>query len=116
MVYTTDMSEAQPEPKFLKHLNGRFSRRTSAPVFTRWRVFHIRPTRYGPLCQRRRSIRWLLHASGREFLISDTHNAEKALIEAPLIDSDGNISVAAKILGIDRNTLYAKIDKYKIPC
>lgn len=42
------------------------------------------------------------------------NDAEKALIEATLRGTDGNISAAAKILGIDRCTLYAKIDKYKI--
>ena len=42
-------------------------------------------------------------------------NAEKALIEATLRHVGGNISVAAKVLGIDRSTLYSKIVKHKIP-
>ena len=42
-------------------------------------------------------------------------DAEKALIEATLSGTGGNISATAKILGIDRCTLYDKIDKYKIP-
>ena len=42
-------------------------------------------------------------------------DAEKAIIEATLRSTGGNISVAAKILGIDRCTLYVKIDKYNIP-
>jgi hypothetical protein len=35
VVCTTDMSGALPEPTFLKHGDGRFSRRTSALLFTR---------------------------------------------------------------------------------
>ena len=42
-------------------------------------------------------------------------DAEKAIIEATLQQAGGNISVAAKILGIDRSTLYKKMNKYKIP-
>lgn len=42
-------------------------------------------------------------------------DAEKAVIQATLAYTGGNISAAAKILGVDRCTLYAKIDKYKIP-
>lgn len=41
-------------------------------------------------------------------------DAEKAIIEATLTATNGNLSAAAKILGIDRCTLYAKIEKYKI--
>ena len=41
-------------------------------------------------------------------------DAEKAVIEATLEQAGGNISVAAKVLGIDRSTLYKKIAKYKI--
>jgi len=41
-------------------------------------------------------------------------DAERAIIEATLRHTDGNISVAAKILGIDRCTLYDKIEKYHI--
>ena len=41
-------------------------------------------------------------------------DAEKAIIEATLYHTGGNISVCAKMLGIDRCTLYNKIEKYKI--
>jgi transcriptional regulator of acetoin/glycerol metabolism len=42
------------------------------------------------------------------------NDAEKAVIEATLRSAGGNISVSARILGIDRCTLYNKIEKYKI--
>jgi DNA-binding NtrC family response regulator len=42
-------------------------------------------------------------------------SAEKLIIEATLKHTDGNVSLAAKILDIDRSTLYSKISKYKIP-
>lgn len=42
-------------------------------------------------------------------------DAEKLVIEATIKHTDGNISLTAKILGIDRTTLYSKIEKYKIP-
>jgi transcriptional regulator of acetoin/glycerol metabolism len=41
--------------------------------------------------------------------------AEKTIIEATLRSTGGNISLAAKILGIDRSTLYSKIGKHKLP-
>ena len=41
--------------------------------------------------------------------------AEKAIIEATLRATSGNISLAAKILGIDRSTLYSKIGKHNLP-
>lgn len=41
--------------------------------------------------------------------------AEKLLIEATLQQVDGNILAAAKILRIDRSTLYAKIALYRVP-
>jgi DNA-binding NtrC family response regulator len=41
--------------------------------------------------------------------------AEKLLIEATLQQVDGNILAAAKILRIDRSTLYAKIARYRVP-
>ena len=40
--------------------------------------------------------------------------AVKLIIEATLQHAHGNISVTAKIPGIDRCTLYDKIEKYKI--
>ena len=40
--------------------------------------------------------------------------AEKVIIEATLRFTGGNISLAAKILGIDRSTLYSKIGKHKL--
>ena len=42
-------------------------------------------------------------------------DAEKAIIEATLRHTDGNVSRAAKILGIDRTTLYNKMLRYEIP-
>jgi len=39
---------------------------------------------------------------------------EKLVIEATLQHTSGNITDAAKILGIDRSTLYQKIEKYKL--
>lgn len=41
--------------------------------------------------------------------------AEKVIIEATLRATGGNISLTAKILGIDRSTLYSKIGKHKLP-
>ncbi len=41
---------------------------------------------------------------------------EKQHIMNVLHEAKGSISVAAKVLGIGRNTLYRKIDKYKIKC
>ena len=41
-------------------------------------------------------------------------NAEKTIIEATLQRAGGNISHAAKMLGVDRSTLYGKIVKHKI--
>jgi DNA-binding NtrC family response regulator len=40
---------------------------------------------------------------------------EKQLIAATLQRTDGNIKVAASILGIDRSTIYEKIKRYEIP-
>ena len=40
---------------------------------------------------------------------------ERLTIEATLRFSDGNLAAAAKILGIDRGTLYEKIRQYEIP-
>jgi DNA-binding NtrC family response regulator len=39
---------------------------------------------------------------------------EKQVIEATLRQCDGNLSLAAKILGINRSTLYLKIKEYKL--
>jgi DNA-binding NtrC family response regulator len=39
---------------------------------------------------------------------------EKQVIEATLCHYDGNRTLAAKILGIDRSTLHEKIKKYKL--
>jgi len=36
-------------------------------------------------------------------------DAERELIEATLQHTGGNISLAAKLLGIDRSTLYSKM-------
>ncbi|MFC1570732.1 helix-turn-helix domain-containing protein [Candidatus Omnitrophota bacterium] len=44
-------------------------------------------------------------------VIDDT---EKMLIEEALKRSFGNQSIAAKLLGINRNTLHAKVRKLKI--
>ena len=41
-------------------------------------------------------------------------DAEKALIEKALERAFGNQTIAAKILGITRNTLRAKISKFSI--
>lgn len=41
-------------------------------------------------------------------------DAEKMLIEKALKRSFGNQSIAAKLLGINRNTLRSKIQKYSI--
>jgi PAS domain S-box-containing protein len=41
---------------------------------------------------------------------------EKQHISSVLKNTGGNISIAAKILGIGRNTLYRKMDFYKISC
>ena len=43
-----------------------------------------------------------------------TANVEKQLIESAISKTNGNISRAAKTLGIGRRTLYNKIEKYKI--
>ena len=40
---------------------------------------------------------------------------EKLVIEATLRYTDGNVSAAAKLLGIDRSTLHKKINLYKLP-
>jgi DNA-binding NtrC family response regulator len=39
---------------------------------------------------------------------------EKQVIEATLRQCDGKLSLAAKILGINRSTLYPKIKEYKL--
>jgi len=39
---------------------------------------------------------------------------EKKVIEATLLHCDGNLSFAAKILGINRSTLYLKIKEYRL--
>jgi DNA-binding NtrC family response regulator len=39
---------------------------------------------------------------------------EKRVIEATLRHCDGNLSRTAKILGINRSTLYEKIKEYKL--
>jgi DNA-binding protein Fis len=39
---------------------------------------------------------------------------EKKVIEATLLHCDGNLSLAAKILGVNRSTLYLKIKEYKL--
>jgi transcriptional regulator of acetoin/glycerol metabolism len=39
---------------------------------------------------------------------------EKAHIQQVLIENQGNIARSAKILGIDRSTLYSKIKRYNI--
>jgi transcriptional regulator of acetoin/glycerol metabolism len=41
-------------------------------------------------------------------------DAEKFIIEATLQHADGNVSLAAKILGIDRSTMYSKMERHKI--
>jgi len=40
---------------------------------------------------------------------------ERLLIEATLERLSGNISQSAKMLGIDRTTLYCKLRKYRCP-
>ena len=40
---------------------------------------------------------------------------ERLLIEATLGQTGGNVSRSATILGIDRGTLYHKIEEYQIP-
>jgi len=42
-------------------------------------------------------------------------DVEMLLINATLNATLHNIARSAKILGIDRSTLYSKIEKYKIP-
>lgn len=42
------------------------------------------------------------------------YNTEKVLVEKALMQSFGNQSIAAKILGINRNTLRLKINKFGI--
>ena len=41
-------------------------------------------------------------------------DAEKLIIEATLQHTDGNVSLAAKTLGIDRITIYSKMARHKI--
>jgi len=41
-------------------------------------------------------------------------DAERALVEKALKDADGNIQATARALGISRNTLYRKLNKYKL--
>jgi len=41
-------------------------------------------------------------------------DAEKLIIEATLQHTDGNVSLAAKTLGIDRSTIYSKMARHKI--
>jgi two-component system response regulator HydG len=41
-------------------------------------------------------------------------DAEKRIIEATLRHTKGNVSLAAKILGIDRSTMYSKMERHKI--
>lgn len=41
---------------------------------------------------------------------------EIKLIQKALVQYSGNITLAAKALGVGRNTLYRKMDKYKIEC
>lgn len=42
--------------------------------------------------------------------------AEREAIVNAISESDGNLTEAAKLLGIARNTLYSKLDKYEIQC
>ena len=49
-----------------------------------------------------------------EIYRSVIHRAEKILIEKALEESSGNQLMAAKILGINRNTLRAKMRKLNI--
>ncbi len=46
----------------------------------------------------------------------DLEQMEASLIRKALRKYDGNITVAAKALGIGRNTLYRKMEKYHIEC
>ncbi|HWQ31201.1 MAG TPA: helix-turn-helix domain-containing protein [Negativicutes bacterium] len=41
---------------------------------------------------------------------------EIRLIKKALAEYEGNITLAAKALGIGRNTLYRKMEKHKIVC
>jgi len=41
-------------------------------------------------------------------------DAEKLIIEATLKHTDGNVSLAAKILGIDRSTMYSKMERHRL--
>jgi transcriptional regulator of acetoin/glycerol metabolism len=41
--------------------------------------------------------------------------AEKAAIERAITKLNGNISKAARVLNVSRNTLYLKMKKYGIP-
>ena len=44
------------------------------------------------------------------------NGVEKPLIEIVLTETNGNQTLASKILGINRNTLRKKIQDYKIKC
>jgi two-component system response regulator HydG len=41
-------------------------------------------------------------------------DAEKTIIAATLRHAKGNVSLTAKILGIDRSTMYSKMERHKI--
>jgi len=53
--------------------------------------------------------------SGGEEGIRSLEELERAHIAAVLEECAGNVSKASRILGIDRSTLYLKIEKYGIP-
>lgn len=55
-----------------------------------------------------------LHASGRKSGIDEAQPQEKTAVENALFEANGNISHAAQILGISRQALYRRMNKYGI--
>lgn len=85
-------------------------------------ILNIKDSYYKVKIYRNNNVEEIIYIiQDMEYSIDNSENMtldyiEKEHILKVLKQNDSNITVTAKILGIARNTLYRKLDKYKIDC